>query len=225
LNQQWCIPKIDAEYVYHMEDLLELYAQAYDPKRPVVCFDERPYPLIGETRQPIAVKPGQVKRVDYQYERNGVVNLFVAIEPLAGWRQVTITQQRTKVDFAHQMQALVNESYAEAELIRLVVDNLNIHNPAALYEVFAPSEARRILSKLEFHYTPKHASWLNQVEIEISVLSRQCLERRIPDSETLAREVTAWQEQRNAQRAKIDWQFSATDARVKLHCSYPLVTH
>lgn len=174
---------------------------------------------------PKLVKPGQVKRVDYQYERNGVVNLFVDIEPLAGWRQVTITRQRTKVDFAQQMQALVDESYAEAELIRLVVDNLNIHNPAALYEVFALSKARRILSKLEFHYAPKHASWLNQVEIEISVLSRQCLERRIPDAETLAREVTAWQKQRNAQRAKINWQFSAADAWVKLHCSYPLATH
>ena len=208
-----------------MEDLLELYAQPYDPKRPVVCFDERPYPLIGETRQPIAAKSGQVKRVDYQYERNGVVNLFVAVEPLAGRREVKITQQRTKVDFARQMRALVDEHYAEAELIRLVVDNLNIHTPAALYEVFAPSEARRILSKLEFHYTPKHASWLNQVEIEISVLSRQCLERRIPEPETLRREIAAWQEQRNAQQVKIDWRFSATDARVKLQRSYPLLTH
>jgi len=153
-----------------MEDLLELYAQPYDRKRPVVCFDERPYPLIGETRQPIAAKPGQPKRQDYQYERNEVVNLFVAIEPLAGWRHVEVTQQRTKVDFGYQMQRLVDQHYSEAELIRLVVDNLNIHNPAALYEVFLPAEARRILSKLEFHYTPKHGSWLNQVEIEISVL-------------------------------------------------------
>jgi hypothetical protein len=216
---------IDAEYVYHMEELLELYAQPYDPKRPVVCFDERPYPLIGETRQAIPAKSGQVRRVDYQYERHGVVNLFVAIEPLAGWRAVEVTQRRTKVDFAHQMQKLVDERYAQAELVRLVVDNLNIHHPAALYEVFPPAEARRILSKLEFHYTPKHGSWLNQAEIEISVLSRQCLERRIPDQQTLTDEIAAWEQQRNAQRSKIDWRFSATDARTKLQRSYPVLTH
>lgn len=208
-----------------MEDLLELYAQPYDPKRPVVCFDERPYPLIGETRQPIPAKPGQPKRVDYQYERNGVVNLFVCLEPLAGWRHVEVTEQRTKSDFAHQMQRLVDDHHPEAELIRLVVDNLNIHNPAALYEVFPTSEARRLLAKLEFHYTPKHASWLNQVEIEISVLSRQCLEPRIPDQATLTHEIAVWEEQRNAQKAKIDWRFSAADARVKLQRSYPIPTH
>lgn len=208
-----------------MEELLELYAQAYDPNYPVVCFDERPYPLIGETRQAIPAKPGQARRVDYQYERNGVVNLFVAIEPLAGWRAVEVTQRRTKVDFAYQMQKLVDQHYAQAELVRLVVDNLNIHHPAALYEVFPPAEARRILSKLEFHYTPKHGSWLNQAEIEISVLSRQCLERRIPDQQTLTDEIAAWEQQRNAQRSKIDWHFSATDARTKLQRAYPLPTH
>lgn len=208
-----------------MEDLLDLYAQPYDPKRPVVCFDERPYPLIGETRQPIPAKPGQPKRVDYQYERNGVVNLFVCLEPLAGWRHVEVTQQRTKSDFAHQMQHLVDDHHPQAEVIRLVVDNLNIHNPAALYEVFPAPEARRILAKLEFHYTPKHASWLNQVEIEISVLSRQCLERRLPDQQRLTCEIAAWENQRNAQKAKIDWRFSAADARVKLQRSYPVITH
>lgn len=208
-----------------MEDLLELYAQPYDPKRPVVCFDERPYPFIGQTRQPIPTLPGQPKRVDYQYERNGVVNLFVYLEPLAGWRHMEVTLQRTKSDFAAQMKTLVDEHHPEAELIRLVVDNLNIHNPAALYEVFPPAEARRILSKLEFHYTPVDGSWLNQVEIEISVLSRQCLERRIPKIETLTGEITAWEQQRNAQQAKIDWRFSAADARVKLQRSYPVLTH
>lgn len=208
-----------------MEDLLELYAQPYNPKRPVICFDERPYPLIGETCQPIPAKPGQPKRVDYQYERYGVVNLFVCLEPLPGWRHVEVTERRTKSDFAHQMQMLVDDHHQEAELIRLVVDNLNIHNPAALYEVFPAAEARRILSKLEFHYTPKHASWLNQVEIEISVLSRQCLERRIPDQQTLTREIKVWEQQRNAQKAKIDWRFSTTDARLKLQRSYPLLTH
>lgn len=208
-----------------MEDLLELYAQPYDPKRPVVCFDERPYPLVGETRQPIPAKPGQPKRVDYEYERNGVVNLFVCLDPLAGWRHVEVIERRTKSDFAHQMQMIVDTHYQEAELIRLVVDNLNIHNPAALYEVFPATEARRILSKLEFHYMPKHASWLNQVEIEISVLSRQCLDRRIPDQETLTREIALWEEQRNAQKTTIDWRFSAADARVKLRRSYPVLPH
>jgi hypothetical protein len=212
---------VDAKYVWRMEDLLDLYGEAYDPKRPVICFDERPCPLIGEVRVPLPAKPGQPKRYDYEYKRNGVVNLFAFFEPLAGERLMTVTQQRTKVDFAHQMKALVDVYRPDADCIRLVVDNLNIHHPASLYETFEPQEANRILKKLEFHYTPKHASWLNQVEIEFSVLSRQCLNRRIATSAQLAEEVKAWQDERNAQNATVNWRFSSTNARIKLEHLYP----
>lgn len=207
-----------------MEDVLDLYAEPYDPQRPVICFDEKPYPLIGETRLPLPATAHHPQREDYQYERNGAVNLFVYFQPLAGWRQVEVTDRRTKTDFAHQMKLLVDQLHPDAELIRLVMDNLNIHNPAALYETFPPAEARRILSKLEFHFTPKHASWLNQVEIELSVLSRQCLDRRIPDRETLDAQLQAWQAQRNQLKATVEWRFSSTDARSKLQRSYPQIT-
>jgi len=204
-----------------MEDLLDLYGEAYDPKRPVVCFDERPCPLIGEVRVPIPAQAGQLERFDYEYKRNGVVNLFAVFEPLAGVRQMEVTAQRTKIDFAHQMKKLVDVYYPNAECIRLVVDNLNTHHPATLYETFEAKEANRILKKLEFHYTPKHASWLNQVEIEFSVLSRQCLNRRIATSEELAEEVKAWQDERNAQKATVNWRFSSADARIRLEHLYP----
>ena len=212
---------MDAAYVWRMEDLLDLYAEAYDPKRPVICFDERPCPLIEEVRIPIPAEPGQPQRYDYEYKRNGVVNLFGCFEPLVGWRQMEVTDTRTKVDFAHQMKALVDLHRPDAECIRLVVDNLNIHHPATLYEAFPPEEASRILKKLEFHYTPKHGIWLNQVEIEFSVLSRQCLDRRIPTKEELTDEINAWQKQRNQQKALVNWRFKATDARVKLQRLYP----
>jgi transposase len=189
----------------------------------VICFDERPCPLIGEVRVAIAAEPGQPERFDFEYKRNGVVNLFGCFEPLAGERFLEITPQRTKVDFAHQMQKLVDVYRPDADCIRLVVDNLNTHHPAVLYETFEPQEANRILKKLEFHYTPKHASWLNQIEIEFSVLSRQCLNRRIATSEELAAEVQAWQDERNAQKATVNWRFSSADARIRLEHLYPTI--
>jgi transposase len=204
-----------------MEDVLDLYAEPYSSFRPVVCFDERPVQLLGEVRQPLPPQPGQPQRIDYEYHRNGTCNLFTYFQPLAGWRHVEVTDRRTKQDFAYCMKSLVDVHFPLAEIIRVVIDNLNIHTPAALYETFEAKEARRILKKLEFHYTPKHGSWLNQVEIELSVLSRQCLERRIPDQETLKQEITAWEESRNQARATVAWRFTTTDARVKLQRLYP----
>jgi transposase len=204
-----------------MEDVLDLYAEPYSSFRPVVCFDERPVQLLGEVRQPFPPRPGQPQRIDYEYHRNGTCNLFTYFQPLAGWRHVEVTDRRTKQDFAYCMKSLVDVHFPLAEIIRVVIDNLNIHTPAALYETFEAKEARRILKKLEFHYTPKHGSWLNQVEIELSVLSRQCLERRIPDQETLKQEITAWEESRNQARATVAWRFTTTDARVKLQRLYP----
>ncbi|BAZ19451.1 transposase [Kalymmatonema gypsitolerans NIES-4073] len=204
-----------------MEDLLDLYSQPLDPLRPIVCFDERPYQLTEDVREPIPPRPEQPERYDCEYKRNGNVNLFACFQPLAGWRHIEVTQQRTKVDFAFQMKDLVDVHFPNAQLIRLVVDNLNIHNPAALYEVFKPQEARRIIEKLEFHYTPKHASWLNQVEIELSVLSCQCLERRIGDRETLKREIAAWELTRNTEKASVNWRFKIRDARNKMERLYP----
>lgn len=207
-----------------MEDLLDLYEEPYDQKRPKVNFDETSKQLIEGVRQTLPPKPGQVERFDYEYKRNGTRNLFIFCEPQAGWRHIELTQHRTKRDFAHQMKWLVDCRYPEAEMIRIVVDNLNTHKWASLYEAFEPAEARRILRKLEFHYTPKHASWLNQAEIELSVLMRQCLDRRIPDEETLKREVKAYEERRNEAKAAIDWQFTSKDARVKLHRLYPSIS-
>ena len=204
-----------------MEDVLDLYAEPPDPKRPRVCFDEVPYQLVGETRAPLPAAPGQPARYDYEYQRNGTANLFVAVQPEAGWRHVDVTDRRTKPDFAHQMRALVDEHFPDADVVRIVLDNLNTHTPAALYETFPPEEARRIVSKLEFHYTPTHGSWLNMAEIENGVLSRQCLERRLPDAATLRHEVAAWQARRNAARATIAWRFTTPDARTKLARLYP----
>jgi len=204
-----------------MEDLLDLYAEPYDPKRPVVGFDETSKQLLAETRIPLPIGPGTPERVDYEYERRGTANLFLLCEPLGGWRHVAVTDRRTKHDFAAQMRNLVDRYFPGAAVIRVVLDNLNTHTPAALYEAFDPAEARRILKKLEFHYTPVHGSWLNMAELEFSMLSRQCLGRRIPDRDTLATEVAAWQAARNEQRATIRWQFTVEDARAKLHRLYP----
>jgi transposase len=206
-----------------MEDVLDLYHEPYDPRRPWVCFDESHKQLIKETRAPLPPQPGQVARYDYTYERNGTRNLFMFTEPLRGWRHVKVTPQRTKQDFAHCMQQLVDEFYPKAECIRVVLDNLNTHTPAALYETFAPAEAKRLLDKLEFHYTPKHGSWLNMAEIEFSVLTRQCLERRIPDAETLETEIAAWETDRNEHANKINWRFTTEDARIKLAQLYPSI--
>ncbi len=204
-----------------MEDLLELYAEPYDPQRPVVCFDEVPVQLIAETRQPLPAQPGQPERFDYEYRRNGTCNQFVWVEPLVGWRHIATTRHRTQADFAQQMKWLVDERHPEATVIRVVLDNLNTHRPASLYEAFPPAEARRILKRLEFHHTPKHGSWLNMAEIEISVFQRQCWDRRIGDQLTLVRETQALEDERNAAKAMIHWQFSTDQARVKLERLYP----
>ena len=204
-----------------MEDVLEVYAEPYDPQRPKVNFDETNKQLIKETRLPLPAQPGQLQRFDDEYERNGTRNLLLFVEPQAGRRHVHVTEQRTKVDVAHEMQWLVDIGYPEAEVMRVVLDNLNTHKIASLYEAFKPAEARRIARKLELHYTPKHGSWLNMAEIALSVLQQQCLDRRIPDAATLTREITAWEHQRNAEQATIDWRFSVTDARKKLARLYP----
>ena len=208
-----------------MEDVLDLYAEPYDRVRPVVVFDETSKQLVAETRSPIRPKPGRRERFDYEYQRNGTRNLFMLCEPLAGWRHVAVTERRTMVDFAHQMRWLVDEAYPEAEKIRVVLDNLNTHRPASLYQAFQPAEARRVLKRLEFHYTPKHGSWLNMAEIEFSVFSKQCLDRRIADEETLKREIAALEAQRNQSQATIDWRFSTGDARIELQHLYPSISN
>jgi transposase len=204
-----------------MEDVLEVYAETYKPWQPVVCFDERPCVLHADSRPGSPAKPGQAARYDYEYQRNGNCNLFMMFQPGAGWRHAQVTQHRTKTDFAACMRDLVDLHFPQAERIRVVLDNLSTHSPAALYAAFPPAEARRILSKLEFHFTPKHASWLNMVEIELSVLVHQCLKRRIPDIDTLTRQVSAWETARNAQHATIRWQFDVSQARTKLARLYP----
>ena len=204
-----------------MEDVVDLYAQEYDEKRPKVNFDETSRQLIADPRAPMEVAAGRPHRYDHEYERKGTRNLFMICEPQTGWRHVEVTQRRTKTDFAHQMRWLVDERYPEAEKIRVILDNLNTHGPGSLYEAFEPAEARRLVEKLEFHYTPKHGSWLNMAEIELSILQRQCLNRRIGDEETLKREVAAWEQQRNKTKETIDWRFSITDAREKLKRLYP----
>ena len=215
------IPTVGAEFVCRMEDVLDLYAEPHDPARPVVCFDETSKQLIAETRVPLPMEPGTPERVDYEYARNGVANLFLVTEPRGAWRHVDVTDRRTKHDFAHQMRDLVDRHFPDATTIRVVLDNLNTHTTAALYEAFPPAEAARIRRKLEFHYTPVHGSWLNMAELEFSTLSRQCLDRRIGDRDTLVADVAAWEAARNEQRAAIRWQFTVDDARTKLHRLYP----
>ena len=220
-QKMWCIPKVDAEYVARMEDVLDLYAEPGDAKRPVVCFDETPVQLVGEVRQPRAAKPGTLARIDYEYCRNGTANLFVFLDAHAAWRHVKVTERRTALDFAQCMYELAMEHYREADTIRVVLDNLSAHKPAALYEAYEPALARELLRRLEFHFVPKHASWLNMVEIEIGVLVSQCLDRRIPDRDTLVREIASWERQRNDSGAQIKWMFDVTRAREKLGRSYP----
>jgi DDE superfamily endonuclease len=206
-----------------MEDVLDLYTLPYDPRYPQVCFDETSKQLIGESRTPLPAKPGELERYDYEYVRNGVANLFMCFVPLHNWRHVKVTERRTKEDWAYCMRDLVDVHFPQAIRIRLVEDNLSTHDPAALYEVFAPTEAKRILDRLEFHYTPKHGSWLNMAEIEFSVLRRQCLHPRIPDMPTLEREVGAWQAERNQAQATVHWRFATSDARIKLKRLYPSI--
>ena len=207
----------------HMEDVLDLYAEPYDPQRPVVCFDETSTQLLAETRPALPAQPGLPLRQDYEYRREGTRNLFVACEPLAGWRQVAVTERRTMQDFPQQMRWLVDEAYPAVEVARVVLDNLNTHRKASLYEAFLAEEARRIARKLEFHHTPKHEDWLNMAEIEFSVISRRCLGQRLPDEETLSREVKALERERNKARAVINWRFTTEDARTKLHRLYPAI--
>lgn len=204
-----------------MEDVLALYHEPYDPARPLVCMDETSKQLVGETRTPVAAGPGRPQRIDYEYERRGTADLFMFTEPLGNWRCVEVTETRTRVDWAQQMKNLVDVYYPEATTIRVVMDNLNTHTFGSLYETFPPEEARRIAEKLELHYTPKHGSWLNVAEIELRVLTVQCLNRRIPDADTLRREVHAWETERNTSGARVDWQFTSDDARIHLKRLYP----
>ena len=221
-KKMWCIPKVDAEFVARMEDILDLYAEEPDEKRPVVCFDETPRQLIGEARIPVAPKPGKPARFDYEYVRNGTANVFMFVDVNRPWRHAKVTDRRACGDFAECMRDLVDVHYPGAERIRVVMDNLSTHSAAALYETFDAVEARRILRRLEIHYTPKHASWLNMVEIEIGVMVGQCLDRRIPDKITLVSEVASWERRRNAERARINWMFTIDRARLKLRRAYPL---
>jgi transposase len=220
-KDMWCIPQVDGEYVARMEDVLDLYAEAPDPKRPVVCFDESPTQLIGEVRQPIPAGPGQLERYDCEYKRNGTANLFVFLDVHCPWRKVKVTSTRAAVDFAACMRELTDVHFPDAQRIRIVLDNLSTHSAGALYQAFPACEARRVLRQLEFHYVPKHASWLNMVEIEIGVLQSQCLDRRIATFEQLTAEVAAWEQRRNASGAPIKWMFTTEKARAKMGRAYP----
>jgi DDE superfamily endonuclease len=224
LTTRWCLPpQGSAAFVCQMEDVLDVYERPYDPRFPQVCLDETSKQLVGETRTPIPASPGQPARQDYEYERKGVANLFMLTEPLRGWRQVTVTEQRTAVDFAHVIQALVDVHYPGAERLVLVLDNLNTHTPASLYTAFPPAEAKRLADKLEIHYTPKHGSWLDMAEIELSVLARQCLDRRIDSLSLLQGEVAHWVAKRNLAGTGINWRFTTADARIHLSHLYPSI--
>jgi len=206
-----------------MEDVLDVYTQPYDPLRPQVCMDETSKQLLSDVYEALPAQAGQPQRVDYEYQREGVADLFMFFEPLAGKRLVQVTDQRTRKDWAHAMKTLADEIYPQAEKIVIVMDNLNTHSPTSFYEAFEPQEARRLANRFEFHYTPKHGSWLNMAEIELGVLIRQCLSRRIADKTTLEREVLAWQNDRNAKVVKVDWRFTTADARIKLKHLYPVI--
>jgi transposase len=223
-QKHWVIPpQANADFVCAMEDVLEVYTRPYDPQRPQVCLDETSKQLVAETREPIPAAPGQPERIDYEYERKGTANLFMVFEPLAGQRRVKVTERRTAVDFAHLIRELSDEQYPHADKIVLVMDNLNTHKPASLYEAFAPAEARRLMERLEIHYTPKHGSWLNMAETELSVLTTQCLNRRIADPATLRQEVAAWERRRNQAKGTVDWRFTTPEARIKLKRLYPSI--
>jgi hypothetical protein len=215
--------KQNAEFVAQMEDVLDLYCLPYDPKVPLICMDERPMQLIKETRHPIPASPGNPARVDYEYERNGTATHFLFTEPLGGWRKANVRERKTAVDWAEEMRLLLEEDYPEAEKVILVCDNLNTHKIASFYQAFPPEVARPLVARLEIHYTPTHGSWLNIAECELSVMSRQCLGRRIGDMETLCQETKAWEQKRNHKQTGVDWQFTTTDARIKLKRLYPQI--
>jgi len=214
-------PATNAAFVAAMEDVLEVYTRPHDPARPLVCLDETSKQLVAETRAPVPMRPGQPARHDYEYERNGTANLFMLFAPLEGWRHVKVTERRTAVDYAHVLKDVSDTHFKDAEKIVLVQDNLNTHSPASLYEAFPPAEARRLVERFEWHYTPKHGSWLDMAESELAVLSAQCLNRRIADRQTLEQEVAAWWSRRNAKHAKADWRFTTAAARIKLKRVYP----
>ena len=216
----WCIQTIDSEYRKRMYDVLDLYEEDFDPKRPLICLDEKPKQLIEDKRKPIPMKPGSPEKYDYEYIRNGTANIFVAVELKAGKRVTRVTESRTMADFAQFMKDLVIEEYSKAEVIRLITDNLNIHKEKSFYETFSEEEAKKILKKIEFHYTPKHASWLNAAEIEINVMDTQCTKRRIPDIKTLSKEVDAWMYRRNKNKKKINWKFTKKNADERLSKHY-----
>ena len=220
LVKEWCIPKADAEFVAKMEDVLEVYQRPYDPLTPVVCIDETNKQLIKETRIPCI--PGQAEKVDYEYVRNGVADVFMIFEPLAGRRETVVTGTRTALDFAEILRYTSDILYPKAEKIVLVTDNLNTHTPASLYKAFSPEEARRLAERFEWHYTPKHGSWLDMAEIEISIMNRQALNKPLPDIENFKRQIRIWTIKRNAEHAKVNWQFKAQDARIKLAKLYPV---
>ena len=221
-----CIPPQEsAEFVCAMEDVLGVYHRQYQENEVLVCLDETSKQQVRETRQPWPARPGVAGAYDYEYQRNGVSNLFMLFAPLEGWCRVEVTDRRTKADWARVVKELVDMDYADKDRVVLVMDNLNTHHPASLYEAFEPAEARRISQRLEIHYTPKHGSWLNMAEIEIGVLVQQCLDRRIPDQDVLRREVGAWQGQRNQDRVRVDWRFTTPDARIKLKSLYPSLQH
>lgn len=221
----WCIPpEQNAEFVCAMENVLEVYTRPYDPRRPVVCMDEKSKQLVGEICKPIAPRPGAVERCDYEYVRNGTANLFMLVEPLGGWRKVNVTARRTKVDFAMQVKALADVHYPDAERITLVMDNLNTHRLSTLYEAFEPAEARRLIERFEVVHTPKHGSWLNMAECELSVLEKQALGERVSNETELTGHGTAWETDRNSRFKGIDWQFRTADARIKLRRLYPKIT-
>lgn len=217
----WCIPTITPEFLRRMEDILTVYQQPYDPQHPTVCFDEKSVQLVADSRDPLPMQPGQVRRLDYEYTRHGTRNLFLFVEPQAGSRHLLVTRRRTKIDCAHALRYLVDVLYPDAEWIDVVLDNLNTHTYHALVETFGKAEADRIMARLRFHYTPAHGSWLNMAEIELSVLSRQCLKRRLPDEWSLGTELMAWERARNAARAQIHWSFTIEDAHRVFAKFYP----
>lgn len=218
----WCIPpEKNAAFVCAMENVLEVYKRPHDPKHPVVCMDEKPKQLVKETRRPIACRKGQPQRIDYEYERNGTANVFLFVEPIRGWRRVEATARRTKLDWAQQVKQLLDVDYPAAKKVTLVMDNLNTHSPASLYEAFTPTEARRLIDRLEIVHTPKHGSWLNVAEVELAALEKQSIGGRVPDTATLAERVKTWERERNTASVKVKWQFTTADARIKLHRLYP----